>query len=100
MHDKAKFRLADRVCERRLSPRRTIRLPARIRLDRRPVWLPCVIHDLSATGARLVLPDFPIVPDWILLDIKGLPAPIQCRLIWTDDGTAGFRFIATADGDL
>jgi len=86
----------DLVGERRLSPRRVIHSPAKLQLERRPVWLPCVVYDISATGARLLLPDFPVLPDQILLNLNGLADPVRCRLVWTADGIAGFRFTGPA----
>jgi hypothetical protein len=82
------------IGERRRLPRRTASLTARFRLETGPEWFPCRIRNISAAGVCLQVPDFPLLPDCILLDLDGVAVPIRCELSWTDKDVAGFRFVA------
>jgi hypothetical protein len=56
--------------------------------------IPCVIQDISETGAKLGLKDTAAIPDEFLLHLSGnRQARRRCLLIWRGDHAIGVRFV-------
>jgi hypothetical protein len=86
---------------RRRERRRNFRVewntPARIRLPNSRSSLPCVVHNLSNTGARITSPEIARVPDQFTLELspEGNRARV-CRVVWRTSAELGVKFIASA----
>jgi hypothetical protein len=84
--------------ERRKNFRVEWNTPARIRLPNSRSSLPCVVHNLSNTGARITSPEIARVPDQFTLELspdEGNRARV-CRVVWRTSAELGVKFIATA----
>ena len=62
-------------------------------LDEHANSIPCVVRDLSETGAKLVFEEFsPVPPRFeLLIELDGLR--VECERIWYDAGVCGVRFV-------
>ena len=81
--------------ERRKSPRRAVRQPAIIVKDDGSVLGPCMMLDVSATGAKLrpKLPD--AVPhEFVLVLSRDGGLRRHCMVAWRAGTTMGVRFVA------
>jgi len=65
--------------ERRIAPRRNTAIEAHISFDKARV--PCIIRNVSDTGAKLEVAKVAGIPDVILLHAPG-HRPQTCRVIW------------------
>lgn len=54
--------------------------------------LSCLIRDGSASGCRLVSEHIDVLPEAILLRIKGISEPIPGRIVWRRKRMAGVKF--------
>jgi len=78
--------------ERRASPRRLVNCPGSIVSAGSAAPHDCMIADISAGGARLLIP--PGVPEEFALVIKdGSDVSHQCRVAWRLDDEIGVEFI-------
>ncbi len=84
-------KITSSVPDRRATRRRTLK-QATIAYGGRHLTIECVVRDLSATGARLVVEHAASVPDTfeLLIELDGLEA--QCEVIWRNRTTVGVRF--------
>src|SRR4051794_20994645 len=90
------------------DPRREHRRAKRL-LKRQAAWIshgagrsdvPCVLWDMSETGARLSAARSNFLPaGFKLLLTKDRRAQRQCRVVWRTDGQLGVQFIQGADND-
>jgi len=72
----------DMRLERRLAPRRNTRIDATIAFDGGRVTRPCVIRNISESGAKIELPaSVAGIPNTFDLLIGGL-RPQPCRVVW------------------
>ncbi len=89
--------------ERRWALRKTSILSGSIISDRLQGSVPCVIRDLSATGARIALQ---VQRSNVVGSPSGLPKTfkmlldreqieVDCQLQWTSDTEAGVRFMSS-----
>ena len=53
----------------------------------------CAICDLSATGARLIVPETLDLPDNFRLEIRQIKRTLPCAVRWRDSGQAGVEFV-------
>jgi hypothetical protein len=86
---------------RRRERRKNIRVewntPARIRLHNSRDSLPCVVHDLSNTGARITMPDTAKVSNQFTLELSPDGKRVRvCRVVWRTSAELGVEFIASA----
>lgn len=77
--------------ERRIEPRHRVGEGGTVALDEHTT-IGCLVHDISASGVRLTLPDASAIPEVFLLSAPCLPATAVCRVVWRDDETIGARF--------
>ena len=87
-----------RRIERRKHPRVEWNTPGRIRLHGDPVvTLPCVVHNLSNTGARITAPKIATLPaEFTLVLSSGAGKVRDCRVIWRSTADLGVEFVAAA----
>jgi len=75
--------------------RRKLHYPANIYTDEDPSPIPCMIADISATGARIVVVEDRKMPErFLLLLTENGAARRNCHLVWQDERTLGVRFVA------
>ena len=67
------------LLERRLAPRRNTQIEAAITFGK--TRLPCIIRNVSDTGAKLEVAKVAGIPDVILLHAPG-HRPQTCRVVW------------------
>ena len=83
--------------ERRKSPRVEWNTPARIRLRGVSGTLPCVVHNLSNTGARITAPNILSLPGEFTLELSRAGGRSRnCRVIWRTKSELGVEFEAIA----
>jgi PilZ domain len=80
------------VPERKGQQRRRTLKPGKIVFDRRSCVIDCMVRNVSAAGACLVLPSTVGVPDSFDLMIASEPYPRPCRVAWKDDSRVGVTF--------
>lgn len=77
--------------ERRIEPRQRIGDSGSVALDEH-TSIGCLVHDLSASGVRITLPDAAAIPEVFLLDAPCLPATAVCHVVWRNEEMIGARF--------
>src|SRR5262245_61845385 len=82
------------MSERRGSARQKSFLQGRILFNNRRSVLDCLIRDISADGARLILSQTGILPDVIELHIPQKEETLRARVQRRADGEVGVHFIA------
>jgi len=80
--------------EQREGIRRLVRQGARmVGVDGSPLG-PCMMADVSATGARLLLPNSDAVPaEFVLLLSHDGQLRRRCSVMWQSEKTVGIRFV-------
>jgi hypothetical protein len=80
--------------DRRGAGRRRILKAGIIAYNERYVTLPCMVRDISATGAHLRAEQAIGVPDTfdLIIDLDGLEA--SCAVVWRKDNEFGVKFLA------
>jgi hypothetical protein len=78
-----------RAEERRRQPRLPVHIAAQMNAG--GVERQCTVLDISASGARIAVPDPKNIPDRILVRIHGLIH--RCRVIWRSDCEMGVEFV-------
>lgn len=82
---------AEGTDERRAFRRHNIRLDASVDFDGQPIPFPCVIVDVSSSGAQLFV-RLPAGVDEMKLEIEGFDS-FLCRVVWRTDTRAGIKFV-------
>ena len=77
--------------DQRKHPRRNLGLTARITW---PHPMPCVIADISASGARLSVDSVRDVPDEFILSLN-VHLMRKCKVMWRKRTQVGVRFVYT-----
>lgn len=79
--------------ESRIAPRRRALKAGIISYSQGNITFPCVVKDISDTGARIKTPGDQQVPDTfqLLIELDGLAA--DCEVVWRNDGQVGVQFI-------
>ncbi len=89
--------------DRRKSPRRKLRYPARIDLGGdNPRW-DCTLQDISEGGAKLQLIGPDVLPqEFNLLLAMGPKTSRRCKLVWRSEDYIGVQFLGAAifDGSV
>ena len=80
------------MTERKRYPRLRTLKPGKIVFDRRSCVIDCMVRNMSAAGACLVLPSTLGVPDRFDLVIATEKYPRPCRLAWKDETRVGVTF--------
>jgi len=86
--------------ERRHDARERTFLQARLIFGHGALSTPCTVTQLSATGARLTLPEGVTLPDHFELAIPQRGIHCQARIIWRRDAQAGVAFAAEGEASL
>jgi hypothetical protein len=80
------------MSERRISPRIPTRRAARIDIKgMEPIE--CLVRDLSASGARLEVPDIRQLANKFTLTIVGSWDRHECRVAWRKGNTVGVEYV-------
>jgi hypothetical protein len=82
--------------ERRSEPRLRVGETGLIALDEHSS-VGCLVHDVSAGGVRITLPDVDVIPDVFLLIASCLPAATVCHVVWRQEEMIGARFQGLGD---
>lgn len=88
--------------ENRFAPRRKGQTPALIYVEGAPDGVPCLIKDISTTGAKLELQQKWTYPfkgtfghmDHVRLVVRADRVMYDCKIIRCKDGVMGVKFIA------
>ena len=76
----------------RREPRRTF---SRIRYPGSRATLPCVVHNLSNTGARITAPNVATMPNEFILLLSSRGDRLRdCRAIWRTKFELGVEFVS------
>lgn len=78
--------------EKRKHVRVDVREAAFVRFGLNVAGAPCVIEDMSMSGARIDCGDVAMLPDRFTLEI-GPRHRVPCEIVWQDGSRAGVRFI-------
>lgn len=77
----------------RRKPRRTFRYKARILIDKKGTQIPCVLSDISETGARVKLESEAELPEqFVLLFTPSGSSRRLCRVAWRNGMAVGVAF--------
>lgn len=79
------------TAERRSAPRHWIGETGAVAIDEH-TSIGCFVHDLSATGVRITLPDAAAIPPVFLLTASCLPSAAVCHVVWRADEMIGASF--------
>jgi hypothetical protein len=80
--------------DKRRSRRRDVSYPVAIENIVDGSAIPCVIQDISETGAKLGLRDLVDVPDEFILRLaENRPASRHCHTVWRAGHSLGVRFV-------
>ena len=81
--------------ERRKTMRVEWNTSARIRFHGAPVTLPCIVHNLSNTGAGITAPNAATLPDEFILELsRGGARSRDCRVVWRTKSQVGVTFVS------
>jgi hypothetical protein len=78
----------------RIAPRRRMLKAGVVAYNDRHVTIPCLVRDVSATGARLRIEASVTAPDTfdLVIDLDGMEA--SCQVVWRKGADLGVRFLA------
>ena len=81
--------------ERRIAPRRRVLKGAQAAFNDRHCSIPCIVKNISETGARVRSEHVPSIPDTfdLIIDLDGLEA--RCEVVWRKDKELGVRFVGS-----
>ena len=78
------------MVETRVAPR--IRVMKAAKINYGGDKYPCVVRDISSTGAALEFPDLIRIPDEFTLIMPDERLKLLCRVVWQRDYRVGVRF--------
>ncbi len=74
--------------------RKSIRQPGWITLDGGFAMRPCVVHDLSSTGAKITLDDPNVLPAKLRLAFsRDARTGRNCEVVWRRGKSVGIKFV-------
>jgi hypothetical protein len=80
--------------EQRKFHRRKLQYPARIDCGDGSPARPCLLDDISASGARVTMETTKGIPDRLLLLLASNPGALRgCDVVWRDDKQLGLKFV-------
>lgn len=86
-------RQTDKWADRRVSRRRRVFLQADIcTLDGMQIGH-CSIQDTSRTGCKIISDEIDLIPDELVLSIRGLDETFVGRVMWREADMAGIEFL-------
>ncbi len=81
--------------EKRRSPRQDVCWKGLIHDDQGSIIAPCMMTDISAGGAKLVMEAGINVPDWFVLTMaRNAGVQRNCEVVWRAATSIGVRFVA------
>lgn len=80
------------MTERRADTRRRVCLGGLIEAAAFMPAIPCLVRDVSLTGARVRIDAGTILPEILILSVPSRAEQRRARLIWRERDQAGFRF--------
>lgn len=83
----------------RRAPRERAFLKARLSFANGTMSFPCLVTQISATGARLAVDDDAALPDHFQIAIAQKGVDRAAKLIWRRDGQAAVEFAPVGDED-
>jgi hypothetical protein len=86
-------RAGTNLTDLRSAPRKRSILGARIVFHRRNSTLDCVVRDISATGANLILAGAGILPSEFNLEIPIKGQTLSAKVVWHKGNACGVRFV-------
>ena len=86
--------LGRKTVDDRRHPRKRMLKGGVIAFANRHATLPCVVRDLSQSGAKLQVANVAMIPDTfeLIVELDGLEAPAE--VVWRSTGEVGVRFLA------
>lgn len=78
------------------APRVQWNTPGRIRFHNVPVTLPCIVHNLSNTGAGITAPNVAILPENFTLELSRRGVSHDCFVVWRTKSEVGVAFMGGA----
>ena len=79
--------------ERRLERRRRVFLQADVCTLDGTMISHCSIQDTSRTGCKIITDQVDIIPDELVLSIRGMDETFVGRVIWRESDMAGIEFL-------
>jgi hypothetical protein len=79
--------------ERRLEPRTVLRFPGTITAQDGTKPLPCVVVDMSRTGASIRAHDLALPDEFVLSLNANASVQRHCKVIWRDAFMVGVQFV-------
>lgn len=94
LHTAGNAALAPKADEARAAARRRTLKAGVVAYSDRHVTVPCIVRDISATGARLRIEGSVTAPDTfeLIISLDGLEA--DCQVVWRKATDLGVRFLA------
>ena len=89
--------MAKRLLELRASPREKMRRSGWILCAASASPIPCVVWDLSRTGARLAAARPELLPSGFKLRLVTGNLERFCRVVWRRDSSLGVAFVSAAE---
>ncbi|MBY0295054.1 MAG: PilZ domain-containing protein [Methylobacterium sp.] len=80
--------------ERRLDARLLLAENARVLVHGTQAEYDCILRDISAGGARLLVPAAPDIVEDLTLTYGADGATICCRVVWQRPGEMGVMFVS------
>ncbi len=81
--------------EKRKDHRQALKYPARIDLDDGNPPVPCLLMDVSQSGARVIIEGHDLPETFTLLLAGASGTQRRCKVIWRDGNNFGARFLKT-----
>ena len=79
------------MTERRASPRKSVLLPGTIE-SKGGGSTPCLVRDVSISGASLEVANPTDVPDFVTLVVAAAEMRVRCRVVWRGETQLGLAF--------
>lgn len=80
--------------EKRLERRRSVFLQASVSAMDGSKIVNCSIQDTSRLGCKIISDELDLIPDELVLSIRGLGETFVGRVVWRDGGMAGIEFVS------
>ena len=76
------------------EPRKSVQQPGWITLDGGFAARPCLVHDLSSTGAKITVDDPNVLPGKLRLAMsRDARTGRSCEVVWRRGKTVGIKFV-------
>ena len=82
--------------EKRIERRRSVFLQASVCAMDGSQILNCSIQDTSRLGCKIISDELDLIPDELVLSIRGLGETFVGRVVWREADMAGIEFISNS----